>query len=1280
MNGRNRAAVAQLQSWSQIACCSLALTIASQLGSWAGALLAQDPALEAQWIWTSAHPKDAVPAKAECHFRKTFALKEPTAAHLAIAADDEYELYINGRRIGIGESTKKLDEYDVTKSLVRGPNVIAVKVTNQTAGSAALVVRLTVQEKETGWKSFSSDTSWKTTLRPFPLWNTVLYSDRGWDGAVAFGPLGSTAPWDRREEVPVAETHRNERFDISPEFEVQQLLKGDEVGSLIACTFNEFGNLLCSKEGGPLLMVFDSDNDRQLDKSRVYCDKVKSCQGILALNGEVFVTADGPDGPALYRLADKDRNGTLEDVRTVLKLPTENSEHGGHGVVLGPDGLIYVMLGNHVKMEVAPDVGSPHRDYYEGDIVGPKYEDPTGHAAGVTAPGGVVVRTDPTGSGVQIVAGGLRNPYDLCFNREGEMFIHDADMESDEGLPWYRPTRLAHILPGGEYGWRSGWSKWPEYFVDSLPATLDTGKGSPTGIVAYNHFMFPLRYHGAIFTADWSKGTITAVKMQRNGATYKATPEVFLSGNPLNVTDLDVGPDGWLYFVTGGRGTAGGVYRVMWKGTVPEQISNVGTGLTAVIRQPQITSAFARQNIAALKKQMGDTWNPSLIGVAQSAANPVNYRLQALDLMQLYGPEPTPELLLQLSQEKNEIVRAKAAQLMGLHPSEDGHVRLIEMLDDSDRFVRRSACEALSRADQAPPVDKLLKMLASDDRFEAWSARRLLERMPVVAWKKRVLDGEGHRLLIQGGLALMIAHPSKEHGLEVLQKVQKHMQQFVSDGDFIDLLRLTQVALHQGEVPPEEVPALRTLLAEEFPSGEPTMNRELIRLLTAMQETSITPRYLEYLKSGVTDADKLHMAMHLRFVEAGWTAEQRLELLTFYEAANNKKGGGSYARYIIAATRDFAKTMSEQESRLVLAQGTDMPNAALGALYTLPEQIDDTTLQSLVDLDGRLADRQGDSFQRLKVGIVAVLSRSGDEASLAYLRKIWERDPDRRQAIAVGLSQKPDGDNWPYLVRSLPSLEPAAAREVLGKLATVPQAPEEPDPYRNVILLGLKMKEKGSEPAIELLQFWTGEELSADADTATKLASWQKWFTQTYPEMPDAVIPAAPDAKYTFDALLSYLNGEEAEKATATRGAEVFVKAQCAKCHRFGDRGESMGPDLTTVANRFTKRELLESIYYPSMVISSQYQAKTVQTTDGRTLTGLVAPGGGGETVILTQTGERISVPAGEIEETKPSKVSAMPAGLLETLTPEEIADLMAYMQRTGKSGIARRPLEKLNR
>src|SRR5262245_34942488 len=454
-------------------------------------------AQEARWIWSPEQPKDKVPTGEACHFRKVINLKAPEAGQISIAADDQYELYLNGRRIGTGESTRKLDEYDVLRNLQRGANVIAVKVLNRAGNTAALAARVSINDQGQ-WTSYSSDSTWRTSLRPLPLWNTPMYNDRNWVVAQSYGPLGSTAPWDRREDVPAEQVSRSERFVIDPQFEVQLVMSGEKTGSLIAMTFNEFGHILASKEGGGLLLVYDSNSDKIPDKVRTYCDKVQGIQGILALNGDVFVTGEGPDGPGLYRLSDKDRDGTLENVRTLVKFKCSVAEHGPHGLVLGPDGLIYIVVGNHAQLDGGEyESGSPHRDFYDTDLV-PKYEDPGGHALGIKAPGGIILRTDTEGSGVQLVAGGLRNPYDLAFTREGDLFIHDADMEYDEGTSWYRPTRVCHVVPGGEYGWRSGWSKCLDYYFDSLLATLDTGRGSPAGMVTYNHIMFPVRYHGVL--------------------------------------------------------------------------------------------------------------------------------------------------------------------------------------------------------------------------------------------------------------------------------------------------------------------------------------------------------------------------------------------------------------------------------------------------------------------------------------------------------------------------------------------------------------------------------------------------------------------------------------------------------------------------------------------------------------------------------------------------------------------------------------------------------------
>ena len=83
----------------------------------------------------------------------------------------------------------------------------------------------------------------------------------------------------------------------------------------------------------------------------------------------------------------------------------------------------------------------------------------------------------------------------------------------------------------------------------------------------------------------------------------------------------------------------------------------------------------------------------------------------------------------------------------------------------------------------------------------------------------------------------------------------------------------------------------------------------------------------------------------------------------------------------------------------------------------------------------------------------------------------------------------------------------------------------------------------------------------------------------------------------------------------------MFQSAQCANCHRFGSLGSDNGPDLTTIAKRFQKREVLESIVHPSQVISDQYATKTVLTEDGGTYSGMVMPGGDDELNLLQSDG-----------------------------------------------------------
>ncbi len=1234
---------------------------------------------EAQWIWASGVPKDAVPTGSSCFFRKQINLRDEATGKITIAADDAYELFVNGRRVGTGRSARKMTNYDVSGLLVRGRNVVAVKVDNTHGTNAALAARVDVRPVSASrWYTFSTDESWKTSQAATPLWQTATYNDARWGRAQSFGQLGDTVPWDRQEDVASATEHQEStRFQIQDGFGVQRLFDDEETGSLIAMEFNEFGHIIAARERGPLLLMFDKDGDSIPDEIRTYCDKVESCQGILPLNGDVFVTGEGPDGTGLYRLSDADRNGTMEKVQTLLKFSGTPGEHGPHGIALGPDGMLYLSIGNHMQVIGRGGKGETLPATYEGDLVGPRYEDPGGHARGVSSPGGTIIRTDVNGQTVERVAGGIRNAYDLAFHSDGSLFVHDSDMESDVGAAWYRPTALYDVTEGGEFGWRSGWAKWPEYFADRLPSMLDTGRGSPSGAVCYEHYTFPVRYHGSLFLADWSEGRILNVRLKPNGASYIADSQVFLQGEPLNVTDLCIGPDGAMYFCTGGRGTAGGVYRVLWQGPVPERVNNLGTGIAAAIRQPQASTAWSRQKLAGIKKELGTRWNDLVAGVAYSDENPPHYRTRALELMELLGPVPGEELLVELSRAPSEAVRAKAAYMMGLHPSDRTARQLVTLLDDRDLRVRRVACEAMLRSNQTPNPKAVLPLLQENDRTLAFVARRVLETIPVEQWREEVLTSEEPRVAILGSLALVTADPKEATSLQVLARMSQLMNGFLSDADFIDLLRVTQVALLRGKIDPSLVEPLRDQIAEEFPSGDPRMNGELMRLAAYLQADSIGKRALKYIQSDAPSADRVHVAMHLRFLKKPWTAEERFELLKFYEQASKEKTGSSVPLYLMNVTRDFSENLTIDDAMAILEQGAAWPNAALASLYKLPQPVDPETAELLIQLDNDISgpDFTRDVYKRLRTGIVAMLSLTGDEDAMAYLRKVWRNDPERRQPIAMGLALHPDGQNWDYLVRSLNVLEGEAAKDVLMQLAKVPVATDDPEALRQVILLGLTAtkENQSTQPAEALLAHWTG--LQRGETDNPSMDVWQNWYAKTYPDRPTAELPeVGEEARWDFDQLADYLESPEGRNGDPNLGAEMFVKANCASCHRFGDRGDAVGPDLTSIARRFTRREVLESILYPAHVISDQYMSKKVLTLDGKVYVGLVAENGRGELTIRDAQNNTTTVKETSVDQILPSNSSIMPSGGLDELTLQEISNLMAYLGVLPPLEVASRP------
>ena len=342
---------------------------------------------------------------------------------------------------------------------------------------------------------------------------------------------------------------------------------GKEQGSWVNITTDPQGRLITSDQYGGLYRVTPATGSGEATVEKLTA-KIGRAQGLLCAFDSLYVMAHAGDKmPAgLYRCKDTNGDDQYDEVKLLRKI-NGGSEHGPHAVILSPDKKsLYICSGNRTDIP-EPETSRLPRHWAEDQLI-ERLPDPGGHANDRKAPAGWVCKTDPEGKTFELICAGFRNEYDIAFAPNGELFTYDADMEWDVGSPWYRPTRVCHVVSGGEFGWRSGSGKWPKYYPDSLPPVYEVGLGSPTGITFGTGAKFPAKYQNALFISDWSYGKIYALQLESSGASWTATSEVFCSSNALPVTDLTINPvNGAMYFLIGGRRSQSALYEITYTGT-----------------------------------------------------------------------------------------------------------------------------------------------------------------------------------------------------------------------------------------------------------------------------------------------------------------------------------------------------------------------------------------------------------------------------------------------------------------------------------------------------------------------------------------------------------------------------------------------------------------------------------------------------------------------------------------------------------------------------------------
>lgn len=350
------------------------------------------------------------------------------------------------------------------------------------------------------------------------------------------------------------------------------------------------------------------------------------------------------------------------------------------------------------------------------------------------------------------------------------------------------------------------------------------------------------------------------------------------------------------------------------------------------------------------------------------------------------------------------------------------------------------------------------------------------------------------------------------------------------------------------------------------------------------------------------------------------------------------------------------------------SQENDM--AALRAEVTAlsGQALDDVAIRRLIIIDQVLAKEQEVNVATDQQRVLMALAKSQDPDALDHVRSVFENAPERRgsaaQALAAATTLRPtDLQDWRYMVRSLPVVQGEDAVDVLNALQRFRTRANKGQWVRKVILIGLQLPADQQTAATGLLRHWTGVPLKKSEVGEWTLEKYQQWFAKEYPDQPEAVLPVdAAARKWTMATLEPALKTFKTSEALMQQGERAYQKAGCQKCHRRGNAGEVLGPDLTTLGWRRQRREILHATLYPSHELNEEYPTVTIVLKSGKALTGMLSASSADVLAIVSSTGMREEFPRTEVETIVNQKTSNMPDGLLEPLNKDEIISLIAFL------------------
>ena len=995
----------------------------------------------------------------------------------------------------------------------------------------------------------------------------------------------------------------------------------------------------------------DTDGDSKADQSIVFANRFNAIEmgtgaGVLSWRDSVYYTCI----PNLFLLKDTDGDGVSDQRRALSSgygVRFALRGHDMHGLIVGPDGRLYFSIGDR------------------GYNVAKNMRDPAS---------GAVFRCELDGSHLEVFATGLRNPQELAFDDFGNLFTGDNNSDGGDKARW------VYVVEGGDSGWRMHYQyaadrgpfgreliwaansdQTPAYVVPPV-ANISDG---PAGLEYYPGTGFSDDFKGRFFLCDFRGGAeqsgIRSLKNKPVGAFFKLADNDKPIWQAL-LTDLDFGSDGKLYVSDWVRGwvgrNKGRIYAFYDKQHINDPIVKevealLRDGLAKKpanalqqllghvdqrVRQEAQFELVQRKDMASLTAvvnaakttlpRLHAIWGMEQLlraGVSKGAANP----LAGFD----FRSEKDPQILRYL-------VRVAAEHLPNCQD------RLESLCGHADANVQYESAMGLGKIGDASSLKAIVELILRNNNQDPIVRHGAIMAIRGIAIRESETGESGfiNKLLGHKKAAVRLATTvalRKQHQFNLLNsrdsaQVIRALAGLIGDVD--ETVRLEAArAVHDMTMDDAMLPLAKLIESEGL--GDPLLRRA-ISANNRVGDKESAMRLAKF-------ATRTNSDVELR--------RQAIGLLGEWAKPNPLDPVSRAWREIDASKRNVADavaaTSTHFDAMLVHESGTAAAAVELAA-----------NLQ-IKPLTARVAK------------VVTDRGAAG-EARTAALLSLEKLNPELLSGTLDGLQQE----------AKLPDVLRSALVDVISRT----------DPNKAIGLLKRQLLATASEPAVVLAQqkaLRTIGEMTNDASDKLLVGQFDRLKQGGFPRSLELdLLLAAESRGDTAGTLAKKFNAKVKAAAKhserfpwamfggdAERGRKVFfnkTEVSCQRCHQVEGRGGNVGPDLTGIGARYSRREVLESIVEPNQKIAPGFGQLVVLDDEGVIHTGIVKEETDTTLSLLSPEGKVIKIDVDAIEDREQGQ-SSMPEKLEQLLTREELRDLVEYLATLKQAPESKEPVEE---